>query len=67
LLSPRLTGVALRSHRLLSLWSLSIPQSDWLQRLAALDVVGQCAAYLRHKSALILRIAQGSRSEFGGA
>jgi hypothetical protein len=35
-------------------------QSDWLQRLAAFHVVGQCAANLSHKSALILGIAQAS-------
>ena len=56
-------GESLPSERdpgLRSFERCALAQSDWLQRLAAFHVVGQCAAHVSHKSALILGIAQAS-------
>lgn len=44
----------------------SIPQSNRAQRRAVPYLIRQCIVHLRHKSALGLGIAQGSRSELGG-
>jgi hypothetical protein len=45
----------------------ALAQPRRLQWVAPFDVVCQRATHVRDKSALILRIPQGSRSELGGA
>lgn len=44
-----------------------LAQAHRLQRLSALNVVGQRPENLRHKSALILGVSEGTRGELGGA
>jgi hypothetical protein len=61
--SPAQAGTILGRYGLLLDRSASLPQPHRLQRLAAFDVICQGAAHLSHKSPLILRITQGSRSE----
>ena len=65
--SPGRHGTAIPGSKFFPCLSSPVPKPDRLQRLPPFNVISQCAAHLRHKSTLILRITEGSRSELGGS